>query len=288
LSPPIGTWDQDLFVAWRRATGEAKRRLMGRLIVQNEPLIKLLTGQLRGDDGPDTGRRRRKVRNAMRAIGSEDLDWEEALNIGRIAFAAAMATYDPRKGRPAMWLKFRLRYELQRIVEVSKDIKVPRAVSPELRPKGYLSIDDELDGRGEAAESMAALALAERAGDEGDDEEPSGDPGPFDDQDDQEGLEHHPPEHAPPLPPPLRRDHRSLVERFVQDACLFERGARVPRAILLGAFETMGYGLGLWPDRRPLRDELAARGVRAGACTILVPDRPPMRVTSFVGVTLAA
>src|ERR1700678_723509 len=109
-----GQWDRDghnaLFDKYRAAAegvrvlgrdgtykwvgGAHRRRLADQLIQANRPLIKTLVAQVRGRTLPG-----RPVRTAMRLIGAELLEWDEAMNLGRYAFSKAIDTFDPAQGK---------------------------------------------------------------------------------------------------------------------------------------------------------------------------------------------
>lgn len=137
----IGTWDGELFARFRAlvgpppARGKAPRplspearRMQHILMVQNEPLVKLLVDQLCGRGEPKKGRPRKKLGGL---IGAEHIPWEDAMQAGRIALSKALLGLDPTKGKLSGYLLFKIRYELQCILPKETTIYAPRGKEKE-------------------------------------------------------------------------------------------------------------------------------------------------------------
>jgi hypothetical protein len=151
---PVGTWDQGLFERFRAAPkgrrtrvgqpldpgGALRRRLMGELIRINTPLIKELVSQVQGKAPP--ARLRGRVRPGMRLVGAKDIEWDIALNCGRMACSKALENLDLSLGSFSGYLVKKIFYELQCEVARANMIRVERGA----RPMGmeYLEDDEQL------------------------------------------------------------------------------------------------------------------------------------------------
>ena len=113
-----GAWDAALFEQYRAATGEHKRRIGSRIILDNTPLIKLLLEQLTRRYRPKPGQRLPPAAKMGGCAGFDKIPWDDAMQAGRIALMKAMESYDPvkSKGRIGVYLAMKFRYELQRLV----------------------------------------------------------------------------------------------------------------------------------------------------------------------------
>ena len=93
--------------------GAQKSRLGSRLVEDNLPLVKTLLAQMTGKAEPVKGRRPLAARMGGCA-GFDELEPEDALQLGRIALAHALELYDASKGRLAGYVALWLRNELRR------------------------------------------------------------------------------------------------------------------------------------------------------------------------------
>ena len=144
----VGAFDFDLFLKFKRARTKKERMLLlNELIVQNDPLTKVLTAQLcgRGENRP--GRRQKFKREAY----VENLSIEEQEAAGRIGMMKALmrfspkvrdeirighgltAAKDPAQGLPAFAV-WRIKFELQQAIERSGALTLRRGVTPGQRP----------------------------------------------------------------------------------------------------------------------------------------------------------
>jgi len=137
--------DLQLLAAYRAAAGPRRRHLLGQLVWENEPLVTVLVDQLRGHGTPSA----RDVK-----LGGTDrlgeLDWEDAKQAGMLTLAEALDAYDPTKGKLAYFLKQRIRYALQCMVERDGLTKLSRQQAR--APKGVDSDELQLDLVGEQCE----------------------------------------------------------------------------------------------------------------------------------------
>lgn len=133
---PIGTWDADLFARFRAEPNpKIRRALEGRLIVQNEPLIKRLVSQLTNRE--PGGRRFRFL------AGAERIPWDEAMQAGRFGFAKALEQYDiekavgKAKGKISGYAAQKIAYELQVVLHRGDDlVYVPPDAEKKARLEG--------------------------------------------------------------------------------------------------------------------------------------------------------
>lgn len=119
-----GKWDPELFATYRASEpGPHRRAILDRLLFENEPLLKTLTDQLCGHGAPK--------RNDLKLPGStlsglKDLDWDDAMQAARMAFLKAMDQFNPEKGKLSGYLKWKILYELQCLVQRDGLTYVPR------------------------------------------------------------------------------------------------------------------------------------------------------------------
>src|SRR5579863_7445306 len=85
----VGKFDRDLFLQAKKAKGSARRALMGRLVIENRPLTKILVAQLLGIGKPRPG-----VRSKLRVPGKDALDWEDAMAAGDIGMWKTLENLD--------------------------------------------------------------------------------------------------------------------------------------------------------------------------------------------------
>jgi hypothetical protein len=139
-----GEWDVELFHQYRQATGERKRMIGSRIILDNTPLIKLLLEQLTRRYRPKPGQRLPPAAKMGGCAGFDKIPWDDAMQAGRIALMKAMESYDPvkSKGRIGFYLAMKFRYELQRLVLSEHLVRVGRGYEKE-RPDIELTDDYE-------------------------------------------------------------------------------------------------------------------------------------------------
>lgn len=139
-----GEWDVNLFFQYRAATGERKRLIGSRIILDNTPLIKLLLTQLTRKFRARPGQRLPPAAKMGGCQGFDKIPWDDAMQAGRIALLKAMESYDPvkSKGRIGFYLAMKFRYELQRLVLSEHLVKVGRGYE-KFRPDIELSDDSE-------------------------------------------------------------------------------------------------------------------------------------------------
>jgi len=254
----VGRWDPELFARLRRSCGEVRRRLVDQMIQLNTPLIHDLVHQLRG--GAPAAALQKRLRNSMRVVGAEDLDWEVALNAGRRAFMKAMedGAYDPNKGKISFYLKWKIFYELQCEVAVAGVITTKRG--EKTASLEYVEDDGHLD----------RLVGGE----------------PTQDEDDEELLVVDVPSLKPlePVVPELApRDSRTALEVLFAEHCMFVRHARCAASALRGRYEHLAFERGELAEWKLLERELLERGVRATRVRVEWSETP---VRAFAGVGL--
>jgi hypothetical protein len=150
----IGRLDINTWLAFRKAKGAERRRLLDQLVRDNEPLTIVLTAQMcgRGENRP--GRRQKFKREPY----VELLSVEEQEAAGRIGMMKALdrfdpairdavrkshglaAADDPAKGLPA-FAAWRIKFELQQAIEKAGCLTIRRGVAPQGRP-GVERLDD--------------------------------------------------------------------------------------------------------------------------------------------------
>jgi hypothetical protein len=152
----VGQFDYDLFLRFKAETDPAKRRRLHHdLVVQNDPLTKVLVAQMcgRGENRP--GRRQKFKREPY----VEQLTEEEQIAAGRIGMAKAIERFDPKirdarrveyghdpaknaaDGLPA-FAAWRIKFELQQAIEKSGYMTIRRGVHPDERPRNAERLDD--------------------------------------------------------------------------------------------------------------------------------------------------
>jgi len=137
-----GTFDKDLFLRYKKAKGEEKRRLEGILVASNEPLCKLLVAQFRGEDPTPP---RRGYSKAKRERGIEKLDWEESFAAGMTGMVKAIRTLNLSKGGLTIVARFKIRHELQSAITKAEVVSVPKGAKDCERPKGYVFADESAE-----------------------------------------------------------------------------------------------------------------------------------------------
>jgi hypothetical protein len=253
----VGRWDDHLFAEFRFAHfgSERRRTLLGELIRINEPLIKMLVAQLGGKPPPKELAPTRF--NSMRVPGAEDLDWTDALNAGRLAFVKAMEIYDPRK-RLAIFLKWKMRHELQTLVRGRSIVKAPKnKPTPTMEHGEDDAHFDRLvastfheDNVGSELPRIAGTGIVLR------DVKPANQVVPHDD--------------------------RPALQVLLEEHLRFAPGARVSSTAVRGRFRSIAQARGEHANERALLAELRARGVRS------THVRTPWSAAAFgfAGVTL--
>ena len=142
-----GEWDPTMFEAYRAATGERRRIIANRIILDNTPLLKLLCEQFQGTAKYKPGQKVPKAAKMGGRGGFDQIPWDDAMQACRIALLKALDQYDPikAKGRIALYLAFKIRYEMQCVVRNLYTISARRGQHLE-RPDVVLMDDDaEID-----------------------------------------------------------------------------------------------------------------------------------------------
>jgi hypothetical protein len=287
---PVGTWDEDLFRRFRAAPkgrssqpgkppdprSALRRFLLGELIRINTPLIKTLVAQIQGKPPPD--RLRGKVRTAMRLVGAEELEWDDALSLGRFAFTKCMDRYDPRKGKVSGYLLKKIYYELQCAVQAASMVRVERGA----KAPGLCYLEDD--------EQLGRLALE----DDEEDEAPQFER--IEEIEENEGA----PLAAVIAEPPVTAtaiallqvlavpvDTRSALEVFLEEHCRFARALRTPMTAVDGRCHDVVSARGEVLARGELARALRDRGVRP--ITMRAPwSASPVKGLAGIGLQSAA
>jgi sigma-70-like protein len=278
--------DLALFAQFRAAApGPRKRRLLEQLMWENEPLAKLLTGQLCGF-GEST--RKRGFRAMAGCTGFRDLEVEDALQAGLIALQKALEQFDPSKGKFAPYAKLKLRHELQRLVFSGGSlVRVPRGKGDAI-PVSLHGEEGELDVMGGGYDDTDLCAVSGSAQDEvvadyGEAFAIAVDQPECGANDD--------PNDEPPVPrtrqatlPPQLIDTNTPLDRFIHECLVFRKGLRVARDPLVGMFERYIRETRAFVPVVGLRQALFARGVRPITVRVEWHARP---VAGFADVAIA-
>lgn len=142
VTPNRGTWSPELFARYRAATGALRRLLANQLLTQNEPLIKTMVAQCTG---------RAPGRRMGGLIGAELFEWDDAMQVGRIAFAKAIEDYKPEKAKSggasiSGYFLWKLRYAFQQRIGKETDVVCfSRDKEEKLRKDGAGSIRVAVD-----------------------------------------------------------------------------------------------------------------------------------------------
>ena len=260
-----GEWDQDLFLRFRRARRGSRQRdfLCSRIIRENEPLIIRLTHQLRGsrDDGKAFSVRF-GGRNFARVLESEKLEWEDALNAGRIAMAKALDRFDASKGSLPNYLKKKIFYELQALVGKAGIVTVPRGEAA--RPYGFFEDGDHMD--------RVLAEVAELDGDE---------PAYLSPEQAELELPLCTTPFDAPAPPPI--DTRTAIEVLLDEHLHFARHGRCAETPLRARHRRLAIARGEDAPRMLLLEALRHRDVRVTRIRVEWSDSP---VDGFMGCSL--
>lgn len=154
----LGAFDRATFLEFRSAKSQVKRRiLLGRLIADNEPLTKTLVGQLLGKrEFRRPGTRVARCPGTEqdgRIPGADVLEWEDALQQGRIGMAKALETLDLEKGKLSYHALRNIHYQLQVLMGATAVVKVERGREGDVRGVLASSYEDE-DGSTEYFDAM--------------------------------------------------------------------------------------------------------------------------------------
>lgn len=131
VDPRIGKFDPELYARMRAASGTLRRLLLNRLVIENEPLVKILVGQILGRAERKTGQTpgrpgSSRRRFGGRLLGAEDLDWDDAMQAGRMGMAKALENLDLEKGKLSGYARTKIYYEMQCVLSTSTIVKVDR------------------------------------------------------------------------------------------------------------------------------------------------------------------
>lgn len=224
----------------------------------NEPLIKVLTDQLCGRAPAE--RFARRMHQFISVPGAEDIEWETSMNAGRFAFLKAMDRFDPGKGKIAYYLKMKIRYELQCLVEKAGVVNTPRGLRPDLE---YFEDDDH-----------AGRVTAHAAELEGDDE--------LLDVADLRGRV----DFLRDMKPAnvfFQVDARPVLQVLLEDHVAFRSSARCPATALRGRYRSLAERRGELARVELLDQVLLERGVRLTRTRV---EWSPVPVRAFAGVGL--
>jgi hypothetical protein len=266
----VGKWDQGLFLAFRAAKGERRRRLLGEMIRVNEPLIKILVDQLCG-----RGENKRPGRRSFMGgtLGFREIPWEDAYQAGLMAFCKAAEQYDPSKGKISWYLKSKIRHELQVFVTYSLRLaRVPRGQEDKIIPMALVGDQAVLEGLSHGEDDTAIVDIGI-----GPDDLRSWDTsGQW-----PESLEAW--QHRDDLPPEPEPPERSVLDLFLEKEIVFCSQGRVACSALFGCWERFVWQAGGFCSDEQLRSALRARGVRPVALRVCWSKRP---VGGFGGLKL--
>jgi Sigma-70 region 2 len=139
---PVGTFSPELFARFRAAKGTRRRLLLNQLLIENLPLVKTLVDELRG-----LGKSKGPQRTASGGReGFAELEFEDALQGGLLALKKAMEQFDPDRGKITVYLKNKIRHEMQRLVyNGGRTIHIPRAAKRPEIPVALIGEQQELD-----------------------------------------------------------------------------------------------------------------------------------------------
>lgn len=153
LAVTVGVFDEALHAEYKALPpGLRKSRIGSRLVLENEPLIKTLVAQITGRAEPTTRRKSLAARIGGRG-GFEDIEPEDAMQLGRVAFLHALDGFDPRKGRLAGYVVLWLRHEMQRSVTFELHLARAPAGKSEQRPRvGLVGLPSENEERASSDE----------------------------------------------------------------------------------------------------------------------------------------
>jgi hypothetical protein len=124
-----GKFDPVLFRTYRALeAGPEKRRLLGQLVFENEPLVKVLLDQVIGR-GPAKKHDLKLPGSGLK--GLRDVEWDDAYQCALLALVKAMDCFDPDKGKLAAFVKWKILYEIQCLVQREGLSRVPRGKEDE-------------------------------------------------------------------------------------------------------------------------------------------------------------
>lgn len=265
--------------------GPRRRAMLSRLIVANAPLLRTMTGQMLGIS---RGPRHRSYRALGGCQGFGDLEWDDAFSAGMVALQKAFEQFTPSceagtcpcekpngacgckdKGKFAPYLKFKLRYELQRLVDTERLVRVRRGEqveAPSIALMGDQQLMDDLSGGAEDA------MLAEASGNADFDIDRSGDIELTREQmgDIQVANDY---------------DARPWLRAFVEDHLVFRSAARQARAPIVARYERVARYVGAFASTATLWRLLSERDVRPAAVRVPWSEQP---VSGYRGVELRA
>lgn len=240
-----GVLDVELLAQYRKAKGEKRRAIGGRLFQENLGLVKLLLDQVLGRGAAQA----RSVRlPGAGTKGFRELEWDEAFAAASIAFLKALDQFDPARGKISSYLKFKIIYELQCLISREGLARSDRGDGGvDIALTGEQEVLDRLGGSEEsgpvAVEGITADDIAEwdRTGEWPEDLE--------------ELRAQREAERVARLPP----DGRGPLQRFLEDELEFRPRRRVLRSAVVARFEVVAFGLPL--RRGTLHRALIARNV---------------------------
>lgn len=248
--------------------GALRRMLLNQLIAENEPLVITIVDQL---SGRGTSARRRTMSGCG---GFYAIEFEDAMQAGRIAFGKAMDQYDPTKSGVAGYFLIKCRHELQNLELHGLHLAhTPRGRESERAHVDLVGESLELDGL--AAGDLGGSIMSESVTPEDLARWQTSGEWP-------ESLEEHLAATRPPPPKVLRgpRRQRLSLPQFVAARLRFARGLRIARVTLLATYE-------IETRRAPEDLVLALRDHDVGSTKIRVPwSETP--VPAFGGVALTS
>ncbi len=274
----------ELFDRYRKAKpgGPLRRLLADQLLRLNEGLVVKLCAQLLGrdKDGNRTGSRFRHPTG--RVYDADLLEWEDAMQIARMAFARALESFDPRKASIAWYARWWVKDYLDRTTCISAPITTPQKKNDQRPSCEVLSPLPPRSGDGPETVRWLGqhlgtvedgpVALEGLTPDMVSEWERTGEwPETL-----VEAIEREEPTESP-VPT------RPLLDRFVDEQLVFASAGRVPTVTLHARFERAALTEGAPVDRRGLQARIRDRGVRASRMRVPWSLTP---VACYAGVRL--
>jgi hypothetical protein len=147
MATPLGVFDHDLFSRYKaEPEGPLKRRLHDQLVRQNTPLVRVLVSQMVGTSAP--AKRKSAAANMGGKGDFEKIEPDDAMQLGLIALARALQTFDPSKGKIAYFTAQWLRHEMQKFCTFQMFLARAPSGKANLRPRvGLVGLPTEGEER---------------------------------------------------------------------------------------------------------------------------------------------